>query len=305
MSFCTECGARLNPSAKFCNQCGFKVRGSSPEEHSPKNFSPSAQSGSATVDSGYDVEVPDSAYAGSDRYPSLWENSKQNAPSAGGPSSRPVLMKDASRPLPSLAEVGFQPTGQEGRSNKYARPAEADRKQRPYRRSPEALREEARQVVKNFSLWCAGVVLFPVPFYDLVLLMPIQTGMIMSIGRVYKNQDPPEKVLANIAAACGASVFGQITTLVVANVIPIIGKLVSAPFIYGWTYGMGEVAIRYFESEGKMGQDEMKEVFRQVSRDATKAFSREDVQAQGDSLEKLREHLSPEEYEKLRKKFVR
>lgn len=164
-------------------------------------------------------------------------------------------------------------------------------------------RDKARDIARSFSLWAAGIVLFPIPFSDLVLLMPIQTAMVISIGKAYGVKDPPEKTLAHIAAACGASVFGQITTLFVSNLIPIIGKLVSAPFVYGWTYGLGEVAIRYFESQGQIGADEMKTLFKQVSKDATRGFKASDVNKARESMDHLREHLSEEDYRKLRSRF--
>lgn len=169
--------------------------------------------------------------------------------------------------------------------------------------SLQAPRDKARDIARSFSLWAAGIVLFPIPFSDLVLLMPIQTAMVISIGKAYGVKDPPEKTLAHIAAACGASVFGQITTLFVSNLIPIIGKLVSAPFVYGWTYGLGEVAIRYFETQGQVSTDEMKSLFKQVSKEATRGFRPTDVSQARESVDHLREHLSEEDYRKLRARF--
>jgi uncharacterized protein (DUF697 family) len=169
--------------------------------------------------------------------------------------------------------------------------------------APSGAREKARDIARSFAISAAGIVLVPLPFSDLVFLMPIQTAMILSIGKAYNVKDPPEKTLAHISAACGASVFGQITTLFVANLIPIIGKLVSAPFVYGWTYGLGEVAIRYFEAQGELQGDELKDVFRKVSRDATRAFRKNDVRDADASFAHLRDHLPEEEYQKLRKRF--
>jgi uncharacterized protein (DUF697 family) len=187
------------------------------------------------------------------------------------------MRADASRPLPPLS---------------FDAPSSAN--------SP---RDRARDIARSFSLWAAGIVLFPIPFSDLVLLMPIQTAMVISIGKAYGVKDPPEKTLAHIAAACGASVFGQITTLFVSNLIPIIGKLVSAPFVYGWTYGLGEVAIRYFESQGQLSGDEMKSLFKQVSKEATRGFRASDVTKARESMDHLRDHLSEEDYRKLRSRF--
>lgn len=207
------------------------------------------------------------------------EKSKQDprAASSSPPPTPKFRPSDASRPLPPLS-FGGPP-------------------------APVGAREKARDIARSFAISAAGIVLVPLPFSDLVFLMPIQTAMILSIGKAYNVKDPPEKTLAHISAACGASVFGQITTLFVANLIPIIGKLVSAPFVYGWTYGLGEVAIRYFEAQGEMQGDELKEVFKKVSKDATRAFRKSDVRNVEESFAHLKDHLSEEEYEKLRKRF--
>lgn len=229
-------------------------------------------------------QPPPPQYFESYDYPSVDPNSPRDwiDKSEGKTSSPPPTPRfrasDASRPLPPLS-FG----------------ASAD--------TPHGAREKARDIARSFAISAAGIVLVPLPFSDLVFLMPIQTAMILSIGKAYNVKDPPEKTLAHISAACGASVFGQITTLFVANLIPIIGKLVSAPFVYGWTYGLGEVAIRYFEAQGELKGDELKAVFKKVSRDATRAFRKNEVKDVENSFAHLKDHLSPEEYEKLRKRF--
>ena len=211
--------------------------------------------------------------------PRDWIEKSERGPQAPPPANPVPTFRasDASRPLPPLTFGGAQ--------------------------SPAGAREKARDIARSFAISAAGIVLVPLPFSDLVFLMPIQTAMILSIGKAYNVKDPPEKTLAHISAACGASVFGQITTLFVANLIPIIGKLVSAPFVYGWTYGLGEVAIRYFEAQGELQGDELKDVFRKVSKDATRAFRKNEVKDVEASFAHLKDHLPEEEYQKLRKRF--
>lgn len=270
--FCPSCGNQCKDTAKFCSGCG------TPFPAAPAPPSP------GVGDSGWRSMDSDTSATPGYAPPQHWESYDypSNAPSPP-PSSyqqplyEPSKRVDASRPLPPLS---------------FDAPS-----------NPQTTREKARDIARSFSLWAAGIVLFPIPFSDLVLLMPIQTAMVISIGKAYGVKDPPEKTLAHIAAACGASVFGQITTLFVSNLIPIIGKLVSAPFVYGWTYGLGEVAIRYFESQGSMTGDEMKSLFKQVSKEATRGFRPSDVTQARESMDHLREHLSEEDYRKLRARF--
>ncbi|MBI3928238.1 MAG: zinc-ribbon domain-containing protein [Armatimonadetes bacterium] len=284
--FCPQCGHRAKESANFCSKCGARFRQKETYQPSGGAIVPAPTSAPATswptapaqpeADPTY---VPPPQYWESYDYPSDSPDVGYSSSSYSYPYDYPGVSRptDASRPLPPLS---FGPSGG----------------------PPAGARERAKDIARNFSLWAAGIVLFPVPFSDLVLLMPVQTAMVISIGKAYGVKDPPEKMLAHIAAACGASVFGQITTLFVANLIPIIGKLVSAPFVYGWTYGLGEVAMRYFESQGELDRDEMKQLFKKVSRDATRAFRPTDV-SNDQSFDHLREHLSEEDYQKLRMRF--
>lgn len=279
--FCPNCGHQAKETAKFCSGCGGSFPAVSAPAPPPAYPSYPAQ---PSGDDGWRSAEQADGVAGY-APPQHWES--YDYPTTGGytppasnyatPTYEPSMRGDASRPLPPLS---------------FDAPASSN--------SP---RDRARDIARSFSLWAAGIVLFPIPFSDLVLLMPIQTAMVISIGKAYGVKDPPEKTLAHIAAACGASVFGQITTLFVSNLIPIIGKLVSAPFVYGWTYGLGEVAIRYFESQGQLSGDEMKSLFKQVSKEATRGFRTSDVTKARESMDHLRDHLSEEDYRKLRSRF--
>jgi uncharacterized protein (DUF697 family) len=201
---------------------------------------------------------------------------------------------------PDEAPVSFAPST----PPVYSSPSSYDSSRPPFAALEEDPLERAHATVRSFSLWAAGIVLFPVPFSELVLLIPVQTAMILSLARIFGVQDPPEKILAYIAATSGVSVFGQVTMLIVINLFPFVGKLVGAPFIYGWTYGLGEVAIRYFQSQGQITGDEMKAVFKQASSTAHKTYSKDKHKVgKEESLNALRDHLSPEEYERLRNKF--
>lgn len=280
-NYCDNCGAQVKEGAKFCGQCGNRM----PQSGTVRPSAPQEDWSSPPPMESVGEQPPPPQYWESYDYPSVdpnrprdWIEKSERGPEAPPPPSNAPRFRpsDASRPLPPLSFGGSAPNG---------------------------AREKARDIARSFAISAAGIVLVPLPFSDLVFLMPIQTAMILSIGKAYNIKDPPEKTLAHISAACGASVFGQITTLFVANLIPIIGKLVSAPFVYGWTYGLGEVAIRYFEAQGELQGDELKDVFKKVSRDATRAFRKKDIADTEQSFSHLRDHLSEEEYEKLRKRF--
>lgn len=310
--FCPKCGGSVSPSARFCNKCGNRLR-------QKETLRPSGEGGAAAPTtpetiptwSGWTpapeppapvapapVPVQQSTYTPPPAIepaveqpagtvpPQYWESyDYPSAPAAATGGAAPPQTwdsfeyrpNDASRPLPPLSQV---------------LPSDV-----------EAARERAREITLNFSLWAAGIVLFPVPFSDLVLLMPVQSAMVISIGRAYGIKDPPEKVLAILAGACGASVFGQITTIFVANLIPIIGKFISAPFVFGWTYGLGEVAMRYFESQGEASPDELRQIFKKASKQASRSYGSSGRVEAREALDNIRDYVSDDEYRKIRERF--
>lgn len=201
---------------------------------------------------------------------------------------------DASRPLPKLGDVmAGIPGGQGNDDLVFSEDIDDDL---------EARRAKAYDTVTTFSLWCAGLVLLPMPFLDIVFLLPIQSAMVIAVGKVYGVKQTPDKVIATLAGVCGLTVFGQITTLALANCLPIVGKLLSAPFVFGWSYGMGEVAIRFFESKGKATKSELKQIFKKASKEASKHFDKSKVNAQ-EALDNIRNYVSEDEYRKIRERF--
>ena len=232
-----------------------------------------------------------SEVAGSSSGPQFWESydfqgSTPNQPQTFAPS------RSASRPLPKLDDIAASgSSGNEGGDDF----GDVDD-------DLEAKRAKAYDTATTFSLWCAGLVLFPLPFIDLVFLAPIQAAMVVSISKIYGVKQSPEKFLAVLAGSCGVSVIGQFTTLLGASLLPVLGKLLSAPFVFGWSYGMGEVAIRYFESKGTATQDELKSIFKKASKEASHNYDGSKVNP-NEALENIRNYVSEDEYRKIRERF--
>ena len=278
--FCNKCGAQVRENTRFCNICGNRLRVAqkgplptsaptlptpAPTEAAPSAVPPLPQA--PQFFQSYDFEPGG---------PSL----DRQATSSAYPPPTPTPTRDSSRPLPPLSD--FFGSEDDEESNK---------------------RELAEDTIMNFSLWAAAIVLVPIPFCDLVLLMPIQSAMVIAVGKVYGVNETPERILAIIAGSCGASVFGQLTAVFLSNLIPIIGSLVSAPFIFGWTYGLGKVAMRYFESKGQASESELKSIFKQASKEANNKYDPTKVGSAQASLDNLRQYMSEEDYMKIRDRF--
>jgi len=162
--------------------------------------------------------------------------------------------------------------------------------------------KRARKIIQNYAIPAAGLVALPVPFSDIYFLLPLQCAMVISIGKVYEDDLKAQQAVLEIISACGFSVLGQITTLIVANFLPL-GKLLSAPFVYGWTVGMGEAAIKYFESRGNIDYREIRRAYRNATHEGSKDYGWQKKMSREDSLENLKNYLTPEEYEKIKNRF--
>ncbi|MBM3463038.1 MAG: hypothetical protein FJX76_13125 [Armatimonadetes bacterium] len=277
--FCGKCGSAASEKATFCNKCGGRLLQKSSIRYSYE-----------------DNARPANPYQGqATEAPAEPAPSGRNKAVGVQPAVHSAGRKEAPKRTPAAPKAPAAATPYTPPSADTERPLFAALEEDPVTR--------ARASVRNFSLWAAGIVLMPIPFGDLVLLIPVQSAMVLSVARIFGVQDPPEKILAYIAATSGVSVFGQVTMLIVANLFPIVGKLVSAPFIYGWTYGLGEVSIRYFQSQGQITGEEMKAVFKQASSSAHKAYSKEKKVNKDEAMDNLRDHLPQEEYDRLRSKF--
>lgn len=283
--FCNNCGSPLRESARFCNVCGSvisKAQAPTAAGGAYTDSAPTSPPASAPVNPAPGPAAQPAAAPAAP--PQYFESYDFNAaPSAAMPglSDYPsgAQMRGASKPLPPLSDFFGEGSDLEDK------------------------RERAKDTIMNFSLWAAGIVILPIPFTDFVLLAPLQTALIFAIAKIYGVKEPTEGVIGIIAASCGTTIFGQLTAGIVKAVIPFVGGLLTAPFIFGWTYAMGKVAVKYFESKGEANESELKSIFKQASKEAVSLYDPQKVASATKSLDNLRNYMSDEEYQKLRSRF--
>ncbi|MHB2019186.1 MAG: hypothetical protein ACYCW6_19735 [Candidatus Xenobia bacterium] len=300
---CPKCGAPCSEAARFCRKCGWQIRmrksGPEPPPAPPPaprvvtpprpEDDPGDGSHGMRRNSGKTIRYEERSV------PPPPEPKPQPMPPTPSPvytPGTPVAPLYTPMPAPHPAPVPAPVQGQPGVVTQALHAHLLDNK-----------RFIGQQLVRSFALWAGGLTLMPVPFADLVFLIPIQSAMVLKIARVYDVDDPPEKVLSYIAAACGVSVAGQVTTVVVANLVPIVGKFVSAPLVYGWTYGLGEAAIYYFENRDDLDHSHMKRLFNRVSEQARRSYGKQPPSSAAESLDRLRENMSPEEFQELKRRL--
>lgn len=111
--------------------------------------------------------------------------------------------------------------------------------------------ENVEEVIKSAALLSGAIAVEPIPFADMLLITPVQAKMVLHIGKIYGFEITPERS-REIAQELGATVaYGMIARQVMRGLaklaLPLIGGLITAPAVYGWTFALGRVAQNHFE----------------------------------------------------------
>jgi len=153
---------------------------------------------------------------------------------------------------------------------------------------------ESRKIIQSFAIAISGIGAIPLPFSDFYLMSPLQCFMVMAIARKYDKKINFKTARALIATAGGGFIGRQICSSLM-RFIPVVGRFIAIPFAYGWTFGIGEMAILYFETDGKATEEELKETF---EREKEQASSGKDGRVCNieEALHVIENYLTEEEY---------
>ncbi|MFC5849996.1 YcjF family protein [Deinococcus petrolearius] len=111
--------------------------------------------------------------------------------------------------------------------------------------------ENVEEVVKSAALLSGAIAVEPIPFADILLITPVQVKMVLHIGKIYGFEVSSARA-AEIARELGATVaYGfaarQVMRGLAKLALPVIGGLITAPAVYGWTFALGRLAQNHFE----------------------------------------------------------
>jgi uncharacterized protein (DUF697 family) len=177
--------------------------------------------------------------------------------------------------------------------------------------TPEERAAAVREVIE-LGAGAAAVVSFqPVPLLDLVLVSPIQIGMVQAIGRVHGHRLDQKSVL-EILSTFGASIVAQNLIMTSAKLIPFAGWIAAPAMAYALTWAIGEVSDHYFEHGRGVEPDELREMFKKVYREKKdeKVAAHRGNRSLKERLEQLEEAyaagvLTEEEYEAKKQDILR
>ncbi len=165
----------------------------------------------------------------------------------------------------------------------------------------EDLRKKAKKIVVLFASVAAGLTLLWLPFIDLVFLLPLLCYMVITISNIF-GQKFTFAMAKELIMTCIAGTLTFLGSYACGKFIPVVGGILTAPLIYGCTYGIGDVAIAYFSQEGKLSRAQMREIYNRGFQNSKKYYSG-DLDEAKQSLRNIKDYISPEEYERIKKRL--
>ncbi len=132
----------------------------------------------------------------------------------------------------------------------------------------------ARDVVNLCSYGCAVVAVSPIPFSDAIVMLPIQSAMVMTVGHIYGRKvttADAKDLVVELGATAG---FGMLARQGIKALLPVVGALLTIPAAFAANWAIGHVAMEYFRAPGA-SKDRLKQVYAEAKAEAASLFSKE------------------------------
>lgn len=143
-----------------------------------------------------------------------------------------------------------------------------------FRKVPAAERDKAaRDVINACSYAAAAVAVSPIPFSEEIIMLPIQVGMVVTIGHIYGRnvtKADARDLIVEIATVAGT---GFLARQGVKAILPVVGALLTMPAAFAANWAIGRVAIEHFKHPG-MSKDKLKAIYKKAVEEGRRAASR-------------------------------
>lgn len=150
-----------------------------------------------------------------------------------------------------------------------------DIRTKDFTKCPQAERDEAaRHVINMASYACAVVAVSPIPFSDAILMLPVQSAMVVTVGHIYGRkvtEADAKSLIAELAATVG---LGMLARQGIKAMLPIFGALLTVPAAFAMNWGIGRVAMEYFRNP-KMPKEQLKKIYEAAKKEGSTMFSKE------------------------------
>ncbi len=141
------------------------------------------------------------------------------------------------------------------------------------RELPALRRTAAQRVVRQSAAFNTAVGAEPIPFIDIPVLLTLQARMVLRIAAIYgelMSASHAKELMATIAGGLAFRYLAQQG----AKLIPAGGWALAAGIAAAGTWGMGQVAIEYFESGKRLNPRQMRQMYKTVLQKDKNPFQR-------------------------------
>lgn len=160
---------------------------------------------------------------------------------------------------------------------------------------------DCRKTVRSFAIAISGVGAVPVPFSDFFIMTPLQCIMVMVLARKYER-NITFNTAGELVAAITGGFLGKKLCSALIKFIPIVGRMITIPFAYCWTFALGEMAILYFEKNCNISPENLRDGFEKAKENAEKDYVNRKI-SPDDAMEILNKYLTEEEYKDIKERL--
>lgn len=120
---------------------------------------------------------------------------------------------------------------------------------------------EYDRLLINYSVITSAISFVPFSFFkDILFTTPLQILMVNNIGRLYDFDLDGAKFLKVAGGAAGLNLVSRLLSNMLSMVLPF-RWVVRASLSFASTYAVGIIAKAYIDSNGEMGEDNLRELF--------------------------------------------
>ncbi|HLL52265.1 MAG TPA: SCP2 sterol-binding domain-containing protein [Myxococcaceae bacterium] len=150
-----------------------------------------------------------------------------------------------------------------------------DIRTRDFSKASQKQREKAARDVINICSYASAVVsISPIPFSDVVLMLPVQSAMVMTVGHIYGrrvDKASARDLIMELGATAGV---GFLARQGIKAILPVFGALLTVPAAFAANWAMGRVAMEYFQNPG-VSKAVLEEIFKKAKEEGSSLFSKE------------------------------
>src|SRR4051812_35917870 len=147
---------------------------------------------------------------------------------------------------------------------------------RDFSKASAADREKAcRDVVNTCSYAAAMVAVFTPTLADVVLTLPIQSAMVLTVGHIHgrKLSSAQAKDLAlELGTLAGAALLARQG---IKFILPVFGAILTLPAAFAANWAIGRVTMEYFKNPA-LSKARMKALYADAVREGKARFSKEE-----------------------------